>query len=195
MKSVMRDLLQTVLLALLLFLAMQALTGSFEVNGPSMVPNLVDGQRIMVNKAVYFHIKKNRALAAVPFLSEKGNVLYLFHPPKRGEIIVADLPPNPSQEIIKRIIGLPGEVVEIKMGKVYINGVPLKEPYLVESTLYEMPPLTIPQDHYFILGDNRNISSDSHSWGTLPYNNIVGKAWLSYWPPGRWRLVPNYSSE
>lgn len=158
-----------------------------------MVPNLETGQRIMVNKAVYFHFKENKALAAVPFLKEQGNVLYLFHPPQRGDIIVLSLPANPSQGLIKRIIGLPGEEVEIKMGKVYINGMPLSEPYLAEPTLYVFPPLIIPEDSYFVLGDNRNVSSDSHAWGTLPYRNIVGKAWLSYWPPSRWGLAPNYS--
>ncbi|MCK4898936.1 MAG: signal peptidase I, partial [Anaerolineales bacterium] len=90
---------------------------------------------------------------------------------------------------IKRIIALPGETVEIKDDKVFINGIALEEEYVMESPHYTMPPEEIPKDEYFVLGDNRNSSSDSHSWGTVPLGNVIGKAEVVYWPPTEWKLL------
>ena len=137
-----------------------------------MEPSFSDEQYLLVNK-----------------------LTYRFHSPKRGEVIVFHNPRLPSQLYIKRIIGLPGEQVEIREGKVYIDGKELEE----NSDFPEIPysdncSVTVPPDHYFVLGDNRNHSSDSRSFGPIPRDDIVGKVWLCYWPPSEWGLSPKYST-
>ena len=132
-----------------------------------------------------------------------SRVAYWFGDPARGDIITFH-PPYPtspsSKPYIKRVIGLPGETVEIKSGKVYINGELLNEPYIeARSFTYSMPAIVVPEDSYFVLGDNRNVSDDSHQWInnanhwiSIPRDSIIGKAWLSIWPPSRWGSAPNY---
>ncbi len=165
-----REVLITLAIALVIFLVAQAMIQSVKVVGASMEPNLHHGQYLVVSKATYW-----------------------FHPPRRGDVIVFHSPQNPDQDIIKRVIALPGETVEIKEGKVYINGTPLEEPYIAEEPFYNFPPQYVPEDSYFVLGDNRNHSSDSHVWGVVPEENIVGKAWICYWPPSEWQSAPNHS--
>lgn len=158
-----------------------------------MEPSLYDAQRLSVNKAVYFHIDMERISRIIPFVKQQENkVIYLFHAPRRGELVIFHPPTDPDREFIKRVIATPGETVEIKAGKVYINGVQLKEPYISEGPSYTLAPQTVPTGHYFVLGDNRNNSSDSHIWGMVPYQNIIGKPWLVYWPMDKWGLAPNY---
>jgi len=145
-----------------------------------MEPNFQEGQRVLVNK-----------------------VIYKFREPERGDVIVLHPPPPYSPKaipFIKRIIGLPGESVEINEGIVYIHKedgsvLPLDEPYVIKPAKYPFKGNTIPENEYFVLGDNRNNSDDSRNGWTLPRQNIIGKAWLSIWPPDRWRLVANYSYE
>ena len=121
---------------------------------------------------------------------------YHFGSLERGDVIIFHYPPNPGQLYIKRIVGLPQERVEIRDGEVYINGKLLEEPICIHSTYPEgnNTPMTVPPDEYFVLGDNRNHSSDSRSWGTVPRENIVGEVWLCYWPPGEWGLSPGYEA-
>jgi len=116
---------------------------------------------------------------------------YFFHEPQRGDIIVLRSPQNNS-DLIKRIIALPGDTVEIRDNTVFINGTPLVEPYTLEPPNYIVPPQEIPTGNYFVLGDNRNNSSDSHRGWTAPRKNIVGKAWITYWPPYRWDTIEHY---
>ena len=101
-------------------------------------------------------------------------------------------PSNLSVDYIKRVIALPGETVEIKDGFVYINGKPLSEPYVLDPPRYTMKQLEVPKGYCFVLGDNRDNSNDSHIWGPLPRDNIIGKVWLSIWPPDDWEVAPNY---
>jgi len=163
-----RDIITTLLAALVIFVIIQLTIGSFKVYGLSMLPSVYEGDYILVNKASY-----------------------VFTEPERGEIIVFRSPRNPESDLIKRIIALPGETVEIKGGKVFIDGSPLTEQYVMESCKYEMPPQEVPADHYFVLGDNRNNSADSHNGWFMPRSNIIGKAWFHYWPPQNWRPVAN----
>ncbi len=165
-----REVLITLAIALVIFLVAQATVQSVKVVGASMEPSLHHEQYLVVSK-----------------------VSYWFHPPRRGDVIVFHSPQNPDQDIIKRVIALPGETVEIKGGKVYINGTPLEEPYIAEEPYYNLPLQYVPEDCYFVLGDNRNHSSDSHVWGVIPEENIVGKAWICYLPPSEWQSVPNHS--
>jgi signal peptidase I len=121
-------------------------------------------------------------------------LLWRFTGLKRGQIIVFD-PPFPSDKpYIKRLIGLPGDTVEVKGGKVYVNGTALEEPYIKAPPAYEYGPLTVPEGKLFFLGDNRNQSNDSHEWGTVTMDNVYGVAWLRIWPLGRFGVfdTPEY---
>ncbi|MFC1962832.1 signal peptidase I, partial [Chloroflexota bacterium] len=120
-----------------------------------------------------------------------NKVVYRLRSPQRGEIVVVY--PSFGPPWIKRIVGIPGDTVEIKNGSLYLNGNMVEEPYIREPIHYTFSSQTVPADYYFVLGDNRNSSVDSHAAGPLPRTSIVGKAWFSYWPPGLWGLVPNYS--
>jgi len=129
-----------------------------------------------------------------PTLRERDRILackfiYRLRAPRRGEVVVFRAPPqarSPGRNLIKRVIGLPGEVVEVRDGKVYINGKPLEEPYILEPPYYEFGPYRVPEGCVFVMGDNRNDSLDSHIWGPLPIRNILGKAMVIWWPP--WRV-------
>ncbi|MBI2910118.1 MAG: signal peptidase I [Chloroflexi bacterium] len=194
MRSAFREIIETVLLALVIFFLMRAVVQNFKVEGSSMEPNLHNGQYLLVSKIDYFSVEMNQVAKILPFLRRQGDsLLYLFHPPERGDVVVFRFPKEPSRDFIKRVIATPGEKVEIEAGKIYINGMLLKESYLAEGPNYGLKAQTVPPNNYFVLGDNRNNSSDSHVWGMVPRENIVGKAWLSYWPVSKWGLAPNYT--
>ena len=138
------------------------------VEHTSMIPTLAEGQRIFINK--------------------------LVKEPDRGDIIVFENPDNSKDTpLIKRVIGLPGEEVEVRSGFVYIDGSPLNETYIGERPNYNMPKGIIPGGEYFVLGDNRNSSWDSHAGWTVNQDDILGKAWLSVWPLDYLGLVPVYA--
>ena len=172
-KSLLREILETILLTVAIYWAVNAATGRFRIQGSSMEPTLHSGQFVITNK-----------------------ISYLFSEPERGDIIVFIAPHSAvsarEDDYIKRIIGLPGETVSVNGGQVMVNGVLLHEPYIAEPPLYSRT-WTIGPDEYFVLGDNRNRSNDSHDWGMLKREAILGKAWLIYWPPGSWGLVPNHT--
>ena len=163
-----RDFIVPILVALAVFAIFHVTIGSFKVYGSSMLPGTEEGDYIMVSKATYF-----------------------FNEPKRGDIIVFHSPQNPT-DLIKRVIAVPGDTVEIRDDKVLLNDAPLVEPYTLEPFHYLMPPREIPADNYFVLGDNRNNSADSRKGWTVPRENVIGKAWITYWPPYRWRIIEHY---
>jgi len=167
-RSFLRDVVETLLLTAIIFLVVNTLTGRFQVRGTSMEPSLHTGQYVIVSK-----------------------LSYRLNDPQRGDIVVFRPPNGAREDYIKRIIGLPGERVEIREGAVWVNGYRLEEPYIASRIPYtgawELGP-----DEYFVLGDNRASSSDSHSWGPVPRENIVGKVWICYWPPQYWGPVPHY---
>lgn len=203
MKFKVWEVLETIALALIVFALLQATVQNFQVVGSSMEPTLHTGQRLLVNKIVYATLSPGVARWVLPWrdIPDNGRVS-VFHPPRRGDVIVF-LPPrrgegggifNPgNQDYIKRVIGVPGDTVSIEGGRVYVNGVALDEPYIRERVQYRVPPREVPEGQYFVLGDNRNQSSDSHVWGLLPGENIVGKAWLVYWPFGQSGTVASLS--
>lgn len=175
MMAFLRDTVVTLIIAAAIFFGLQFAVQSFIVDGPSMMPNFHNGQRVLVNK-----------------------VVYRFQEPERGDVVIFRSPNGQQDDYIKRIIGLPGESVEIKIGVVYIhrgdgNVLLLDEPYIGELDEETFQGGTIADDEYFVLGDNRKNSNDSrHGW-TMPRQNIVGKVWLSIWPPNEWGLMPDYA--
>jgi signal peptidase I len=158
----LREVLETVLPALLIALLINVFVGqATRVEGQSMEPNLHTDQRLVVEK-----------------------LSYRFHGPQRFDIVVIRMPDQGEELLIKRVIGLPGETVEFKDGHVYVNGEMLEESFTSEDTQAgRQSVITVQPLHVLVLGDNRNRSNDSRSFGTVPIENIVGRAWFSYWPP------------
>ena len=161
-----KDILEVALISLVLFFSINALSARIRVESVSMQPTLFAGNFVVVNK-----------------------LAYQIGEPKRGDIVVFEYPPDPKQDpYIKRVIGLPGEQVQIADGKVKINGVQIYEPYLASDTP-QGGEWTVPDESLFVMGDNRKNSSDSRSWGVVPFENVIGKAVVVYWPPEKWDLL------
>lgn len=146
------------ILPLALYFSINAATARFRNDGYSMTPALANGNYILADRQTYQQ-----------------------HLPQRGDIIIFISPTNKGQDLVKRVIGLPSETVKIAQGQVFIDGVPLKEPYISNQALYR-GEWKVPDGQYFVLGDNRNDSRDSHQWGFLPRENILAKAVWIYWP-------------
>jgi len=177
--SLLYEIVETLVLAIIIWLLVNITTARYVVEGQSMEPNLHTGQYLIVSRLAYMDI---------------GSTIDLGDP-QRGDIVVFDFPRNPADDYVKRVIGLPGEEVTIEPnGDVYVNGTLLDEPYLTPDIPYNKQHGTweVPSESYFVLGDNRNSSSDSRSWEFLEEQYIVGKAWLSYWPPPYWGIIPHY---
>jgi signal peptidase I len=193
MRRLAREFVETLVIALLVFLAVRAALQNYTVEGSSMEPVLHNGQYLIVNKAIYARINLKTISRFLPFIDAGDYPFrYLFRSPQRGDVIVLRFPGDSERPpLIKRVIGEPGDTVEIKNGTVYINGGPLDEPYIMSKPTYTYGPAEVPPHQYFVLGDNRDNSYDSHSWGFLPEENIIGQAWLSYWPKSDWGLVLN----
>jgi len=193
-KTLVREVVETVLLALLVFLAVRASFQNFKVEGSSMFPTLDDGEFLIVNKLVYSEVDIEKLGRFIPFL-EPGEdpKRWVFHGPERGDIIVLEDPRDPGIDLIKRVIGLPGDTFEIIQGKVFINGHLLEEPYIKAPWRGSLPEVTIPPGEYFVMGDNRDNSQDSRSLGLVPKDLIIGKALLAYWPLSDFGIAPNES--
>lgn len=190
MRAVIRELIETVILALVIFLVLQFSVQNFRVEGSSMEPTLEEGQYLLVNKLVYFHFDPHGLSAVLPFVSgDAERAVFPFRAPSRGEVIIFRFPRDPSRDFVKRVIGLPGDVVEIHRGQLFVNGEAVEEPYLTYRDLDNMEPVRVPPDSYFVLGDNRRASNDSRDWGAVPADHIIGRAWVSYWPLDRWHTL------
>ena len=160
-----REVIETIVLTVLMFLVIRFAVQNFNIEGHSMEPNLHDQELILVDKWTY-----------------------LFHPPSRGDVVVFIAPPQPSQDYIKRVIGVPGDVITIQNTTVIVDGVTLKETYVDpknQGATFEdrrISKMVVPPNDYFVLGDNRANSSDSRVWGFVPKQNVIGRAALVYWP-------------
>ena len=161
-----REIIETIVLTVLMFLVIRLAVQNFTIDGMSMEPN--------------FH---NRELVLVDKWS------YLFHPPNRGDVIVFVAPPTPTQDYIKRVVGVPGDVVSVVGTRVVVNGKTLSESYVAAQNQGNpnapILNLLIPPNEYFVMGDNRAGSFDSRAWGCVPAANLIGRASLIYWPLGQ----------
>ena len=174
MKGPIRDFLIMAVIAVVVFIGLRTTVQTFVVIGVSMQPNFVEQQRLLINK-----------------------VVYRLHPPERGDVVIFRPPHSPDVPYIKRIIGLPGEYVEMKDGQVLIhqpdgNVIDLDEPYIEGPPGREHVSDIIEEGEYFVLGDNRNNTNDSRNGWMANGDDIIGKAWLSIWPPDLWGMAANY---
>lgn len=176
---IIREIVETVVITLLMFLIISMAVQNFDVDGTSMEPALHNHERLMVDKSSY-----------------------LFRSPARGDVVVFVAPPRPALDYVKRIVALPGDVVTVQGTAVTVNGVTLRETYIAPQNqgnpfaYKKITNMLVPPDNYYVLGDNRANSSDSRDWGFLPRKNIIGRAMLVYWPPGQDNsgFLPNVSS-
>lgn len=180
----LRDVLQTVVLALLIFGGTVRVVQGREVLGPSMEPAYHGGQRLIINRLVYSSFDAGRWLGWVPFAGMDGEVR-LFHSPRRGEVIVFRPPFRSEDDLIKRVIGVPGDRVTIRGGSVFVNGVEQGEPYAAGQRTAcsgRWCDIVLGPGEYYVMGDNRANSSDSRLWGPVREEKVVGKAWLIFKP-------------
>ena len=163
-----REILTTILPALLLALLVNLFVGEAVAieDGPSMQPNLYRGDRMITEK-----------------------ISYRIHPPRRGDVVVVDRPGD-EVSLVKRVVALAGETVEVRGGHTFINGQPIDEPWVREFGGPSYGPEVVPKDHVFILGDNRTVSHDSRAIGPVLIDSVRGHVLLVYWPPEQMKLVP-----
>jgi signal peptidase I len=167
LRSILIDILQTILIAVVLYFLIDSFVARVRVENISMEPTLYPGEFVLVNK-----------------------LAYRLGSPHRGDIIVFHAPQNNGEDYIKRVIGIPGDTVEVRSNQVFVNGVGLEEPYLAAVPAYS-GVWVVPAESLFVLGDNRNQSSDSHSWGFVPLKDVVGAAFLVYWPLENFKFLNN----
>jgi signal peptidase I len=175
LRGALAEVVQTLLLAAGIYVLVNLALPRYLVEGRSMQPifNGMGEERVIVNR-----------------------LEYLISDPQRGDIIVLENPADHAVFYIKRILGLPGEIVTMEEGKVYIDGDPIDEPYIMElcsSSRCNDKTWTLGDDQYFVLGDNRNNSHDSTAFGPIERSLIVGRAWLHYWPPEEWKIFDHYA--
>jgi len=169
MKHAVREIITTIIVGVVIFILLQTTVQSFIVIGSSMKPSFEPGQRLLVSK-----------------------ISYRTGEPQRGDVIVFRPPNNDNTDYIKRVIGLPGDTVKVDDMTVYVNGVALDEPYINSAPQYYVRVKEVPEDSYFVLGDNRNNSNDSHNGWFAEDDAVVGKAWVSVWPPDMWGVIQHY---
>lgn len=166
-----REIIETLVLTILIFIAIRFVIQSYHVSGTSMQPGLVSNQYVMVNK-----------------------VAYLFHSPERGDVIVLHDPQNTNEDLIKRVIGLPGDTVRTDSTHVWVNNVLLDEKaYISTPANPSANTWHIPPNQYFVLGDNRPVSYDSRYLGLIPKDFIVGKAILVFWPLNNIHIINTHA--
>ncbi len=162
------EVLETALLALFIFFATRLVVQNFRVQGPSMHPNLASSELVLVSK-----------------------LSYIRSVPSRGDVVVFRKPGGDKEDLVKRIIGLPNETIEIRAGRIFANGLELDESaYISRAGNSVAEPVRIPAGSYFVLGDNRSVSEDSRRFGPVPLAAVVGRVWVIYWPFGNFGVFP-----
>ncbi len=166
-----REIVEILVITGLIFIVVRFVIQSYHIDGPSMQPGLTTNEYVMVNK-----------------------VVYLFHAPERGDVIVFHYPHDTTQDYIKRIVGLPGDTIETDNTRLWVNGTLLKEPYISTPFNQQATKWKVPAGQYFVVGDNRPVSDDSRSWGFVPRDYIVGKAAAVFWPLSQFHFINTYSN-
>ena len=199
MTHITKDLIESIILATLVFIVIQTAIQNFKVEGSSMDPTLSHGQYVIVDKVSYFRLDTNRFSRIIPiWKSQDSRAQFALEPPKRGEIIVFSYPLDPDRDFVKRVIGMPGDTIQIGNGEVVVNGNIMEEDYISSLTPkgdlwfadgFRPEITTLQEQEYFVLGDNRLGSNDSRNWGPVPENNIHGKVWLAYWPVSKFAVI------
>ena len=217
LRFLVRELIETVLLALAIFLLMDYSVQNFRVEGPSMLPTLENDQYLLVNKLAYLRLDGD----GLPFLDNGGEGdVFPFNPPRKGEVVIfryleiEDCLPNPrgctgswdlasrvrlvehgaaavkepGRDFVKRVVAVPGDVLEVSDQVLHVNGERLESAHVRSGQEANVPDV-VPQDSYFVLGDNRASSLDSRDWGPVPSDLLIGRGWLSYWPLNRWNVL------
>jgi len=179
----LRNISKNTILVFAISIAFQILLGNYVVDGNSMDPTLRNDQRVFVNKFVYFDpIVLNRNLN-LNFDSTLN--------PKKGDVVVFD-PPFPydasGKQFVKRIIAVPGDTIENSSGIILVNGKPFGNDFGATSEISEVPKTLVPEGYYYVLGDNRNSSNDSRSFGFVPRTSIIGRVWVIYWPFSNFKI-------
>jgi signal peptidase I len=166
-----REIIETLALTLIIFVVIHFTIQNYMVDGTSMQPGLNNSQYVLVNK-----------------------LAYLFHAPERGDVIVFHWPIDTNKDLIKRVIGIPGDVIVVDSTTVQVNGVLLNEPYINAPANPAGNRWVVPPNDYFVMGDNRQVSDDSRDWGFVPKSYIIGRAVFIYWPLNSWHFINTYSS-
>ena len=177
-----REIIETAILAGLIFVVLQVTVQNYQVEGSSMLPTLNQGDCVLANKFIYSSIDTATFADFLPTVDpHQGDLLFTFHPPKRGDIVIFEYPNDRKRHFVKRVIGVPGDEVRIQNGTVFVNRSEIQEPYLDRShSSSNYGPIIIGTGEYFVLGDNRLSSNDSRAWGTISNEHIIGKYWFRY---------------
>ena len=185
-RNAIRELLQATGLFFLVFMALHATIQNFRIDGESMSPSLIHAQHVIVSKLAYKRINLSSFLRRVPFVSgtTEATPLISSQYPEYGDMVAFSYPNDPSKGVVKRVIGLPGDVIEFDEGQLIRNGEPVDESdALVDGQSFG--PIWVRDGFLYVVGDNRRVSNDSRKWGLLHREYIVGRLWLSYWPSDR----------
>lgn len=188
--SMLREIIETALLALIIFVLVRTVVLNFKVDGRSMLPTFENSEMLLVNRNSYRALDAWDFVDWIPGVDERNTTPILdFGEPKRGDVVVFT-PPAPGEDkpYIKRVIGVPGDQIEVRDEGVYVNGTRLEEDYIGgRESVCPMGweycgPITVPDGMVYVMGDNRTNSEDSRYFGPVPETNIIGKAWIVYWP-------------
>jgi signal peptidase I len=169
LRTFLIETIETIILAAVLFVVINTFTARIRVDGPSMEPSFYHNDHVIVNRWAY----------------KLGDI-------ERGDVVVFPFPHLPDEDFIKRVIGLPGDKIEVFNGIVYVNDYPIEEPYVMASPTRDYMERFVPEGMVFVMGDNRNNSSDSREWGFLSIDDIIGKAIFVYWPITGFGVVEHY---
>lgn len=200
-----REILETAILAILIFVLVRSVVLNFRVEGSSMLPTMSNGEMILVNRNAYREFNLGDMVDWIPGVPEQDWFTIVdWGVPERGDVVVFT-PPEPGDQkpYIKRVIGLPGDHVQITADyTVLVNGVAIDEPYIgdyrsecVRVANFPYCDLTVPEGHFFVMGDHRNNSQDSRYFSVVAEDRIIGKAWLTYWPFSQFGTIthPDYT--
>jgi signal peptidase I len=183
------EMLEVVTLAILMFMAVRAMGQNFIVDGSSMTPTFANNELLIVNRLAYIEID----FAWLPGVDNE--YWRPFGEPRQGDVVVFAFPGDETRDFIKRVTAVPGQTVEIRDGTVFVDEIPVDEPYLGEDWGGNTPAQVVPEGNLFVMGDNRNNSFDSRSWGMLDQRLLVGRAELKYWPFDQVGMVNHHHPE